>query len=135
MGPGALGSPRTPWTPENLGTLQCQNQGTLGTGRRAETWYNGDMPRLAEPHEIPPLVRHTWDEWADGQWRVFFADQDFPGQTPAQFYGAAKKYALRHGLAFSGRVQPDRVLIQMWPKEAATDDRGGDTTAPESPAQ
>lgn len=82
------------------------------------------MPRLATPSEIPPLLRHTWDEWADGQWRVFFQDQDFPGQTPQQFYGAAKKYAMRHGLKLTGRVQPGRVLMQMWPKEGPTDDRG-----------
>lgn len=79
------------------------------------------MPRLAEPNEIPPLIRHTWDVWADGQWRVFYQDEDFTNQTPRQFYEAAKKYALRRKLDFTGRVQTDRVLIQMGPK-AATDD-------------
>ncbi len=86
------------------------------------------MPDLTPPDEVPVLKRHHFEQWADGQWRTFWNDRDLKGQDGRSFYQSARKFANRRGLNFSGRVLPDRVLIQMWPKEAPDD--GGDATEP-----
>lgn len=98
----------------------------------ALTWYDGNMPELTPIADLPPLMRHDWKQWADGQWRTFHQSVDFPGQTPRQFYECACKYANRKGLGFTGRIRGDRVFLQMWPKEG-TDDARGDTTATPQP--
>jgi hypothetical protein len=76
------------------------------------------MPELTPPNEVPVFKRHDWSAWADGQWRTFYPDVDFPGQTLENFRQSGRKYALRHNLNFSGIIDKHRkrVLIQMWPK-------------------
>jgi len=86
------------------------------------------MPELTPRNEIPILQRLDWSQWTDGQWRTFYQDTDYPGRTARQVYESACKYARRYGFGFCGRIQVDRLLIQMWPKEAPDD--GGDATEP-----
>lgn len=82
------------------------------------------MPELTKKSEIPPTRRHDWATWADGQWRTFYQDTDFPDRTPIQLAYSARAYAKRHGLHIATSVKADRVLIQMWPREDTTSDRG-----------
>lgn len=64
----------------------------------------------------PPTLRHDWNEYCDGTWRL--AEPKIDYDHPSQFRDAAKSWANRNGYTFTSRRAVGGLKFCFYPKES-----------------